>query len=930
MMGRTHKDDWVNLLSGGRGRGRGKIRWSGSCSSSSSTCSLTSSAPEAFDWEKIKRSLMDANSCPDREMGAILNMTDVEKDLLQKIKHIVKFSLENKVTVEVSQILHKHLDTIDSPYNCVFTLAVLSDDFREGKAKGITWNVLNSFLKYKEVKNDKLENPGTDLQDQVFLRFSSQPNVSVLKLAVRIFGLTSQKMRYQAAIIRFCQEGNFKKACDLTVALELFDHFDINIFCLPLLLVDKPSTMESYLDHSPKAVDELIKYLDFLSEEDNGKRVSDLVCRYPKIKATGSSKLSHKPLDNMIKKMVSKWNLGPHLHPASSKRWACKDIYYWVKQMFSIDSEQHNLQLVNWRELMEKKVDENNYMQEILVNTLLQFDMHEAKYWSAKYGICSELFQGNQFLDAEECWEDKVETSYETEYFQMPKDVEVVYVDTLEMYEKFIGRITDCKNSILGLDAEFMSVRSSEQKISLLQLSTHEVVHILDWEVLPSILENKHFLMLIDTVFSDPGMMIVGYGVWGDIKLLSKSFPQFSKLMTVSKSVVDLEGNKANLTALLKLTQSNIRGLSGLCHAVLGLPLNKAEQIADWSRRPLRESQVIYAALDAYICVEIYSTLLRTAKEMDHLEKFNKILFTVVKSAKENGKSKSKDKASKATLEEQLPNLVTPLIKTPTSPQEVRLVCDNMLQGLCRRLRLFGVDCLALDNGQDHMDCVKLASDPVTRYALSRGTPAAKISKQLPVGHTLDIKSNDLDMQVEEVFRYFNIVAVTDDIFSRCVLCNGGHYYLLPRNILKSLADRLEERNSIRNYMISPEDDAYDECFQDYELDKFDDDYNSDGNDASFPISQPEYSGYAGKRWETVQVTSYYTGVDKEGKVNMYTGDTDEGVRVQVSCMARTTIEKYEQFWVCGSCGKVYFEGSHWGKATEKFNSTVKQHQDQS
>ena len=51
----------------------------------------------------------------------------------------------------------------------------------------------------------------------------------------------------------------------------------------------------------------------------------------------------------------------------------------------------------------------------------------------------------------------------------------------------------------------------------------------------------------------------------------------------------------------------------------------------------------------------------------------------------------------------------------------MQLVCDDMFQGLGRRLRLFGVDCLALDNGQEHLECVGLATGPPLRYVPSRG-----------------------------------------------------------------------------------------------------------------------------------------------------------------------------------------------------------------
>jgi len=238
---------------------------------------------------------------------------------------------------------------------------------------------------------------------------------------------------------------------------------------------------------------------------------------------------------------------------------------------------------------------------------------------------------------------------------------------------------------------------------------------------------------------------------------------------------------------------------------------------------------------------------------------------------------------------------------------------------------LFGVDCLALNNGQDHMECVKLATGPVPRYVLSRGTPAARIAKRMPAGHTLDIKSNDLDMQVEEVFRYFNIVAETGDLFSRCVLCNGGHYYFLNKRVLVQLADRALARQNkdLREFSVEQDEERIQDE-EDFEMDRFNEDFDSDSS------SEPGYvQNYSGRkepeirRWEIVQVTSSHTGVDREGKINMFTGETDEGVAVQVECMARSTLDKYDRFWVCGKCGKVYFEGSHWSKATETVKSVI-------
>ena len=72
----------------------------------------------------------------------------------------------------------------------------------------------------------------------------------------------------------------------------------------------------------------------------------------------------------------------------------------------------------------------------------------------------------------------------------------------------------------------------------------------------------------------------------------------------------------------------------------------------------------------------------------------------------------------------------------------------------------------------------------------SKADHKPKVDVEVPPGKRLKVKVEE-DMQVEEVFRYFSIVADTGDLFSRCVLCNGGHYYLLDRGVLLQLADML-------------------------------------------------------------------------------------------------------------------------------------------
>uniref|UniRef100_A0A0N5CKT0 3'-5' exonuclease domain-containing protein n=1 Tax=Thelazia callipaeda TaxID=103827 RepID=A0A0N5CKT0_THECL len=61
----------------------------------------------------------------------------------------------------------------------------------------------------------------------------------------------------------------------------------------------------------------------------------------------------------------------------------------------------------------------------------------------------------------------------------------------------------------------------------------------------------------------------------------------------------------------------DIRGLSALCERVLGKPLDKSEQCSVWDRRPLRDLQLRYAALDAYCMLMLYDKCIDWASRLN-------------------------------------------------------------------------------------------------------------------------------------------------------------------------------------------------------------------------------------------------------------------------------------------------------------------------
>ena len=58
-------------------------------------------------------------------------------------------------------------------------------------------------------------------------------------------------------------------------------------------------------------------------------------------------------------------------------------------------------------------------------------------------------------------------------------------------------------------------------------------------------------------------------------------------------------------------------GLAGIVEALFGFHLDKREQVSNWDRRPLREAQITYAALDAFCLIEIWDALQTRCQEQN-------------------------------------------------------------------------------------------------------------------------------------------------------------------------------------------------------------------------------------------------------------------------------------------------------------------------
>ena len=218
-------------------------------------------------------------------------------------------------------------------------------------------------------------------------------------------------------------------------------------------------------------------------------------------------------------------------------------------------------------------------------------------------------------------------------YLQLPDDLLecVAFCDDekslMQAYERFISG-----ENIVGIDTEWSTVLDEEishvetNDVATLQIGTKAGVCILDVpklvEVCPEILEAT-----IGKIFKDKDVTILGFAVHEDLRKLAKTHSLFQQVtstcdlqqvwkLAVANARKSGQDNSAPWSTEIELNRAQPVGLSTVVAAVLGKPLDKAMRMSDWAKRPLSQSQIIYAALDAWTLVEVHRVLLTSHNDL--------------------------------------------------------------------------------------------------------------------------------------------------------------------------------------------------------------------------------------------------------------------------------------------------------------------------
>ena len=179
------------------------------------------------------------------------------------------------------------------------------------------------------------------------------------------------------------------------------------------------------------------------------------------------------------------------------------------------------------------------------------------------------------------------------------KKVHVSFVDTIsKLSEQYLKYFQHTK--IIGVDSEWKQqfYARSREFCSIIQMANFEERNVIIIDML-KLTKEKEFAEIFTKYFSNK--TFIGYSFdASDLDHFSNGIQNAFK--------------KANIIDLIDLYQykslNKAQGLKNLCKEILGINICKYEQCSFWENRPLKQSQLHYAAVDAFICISLYKKLI--------------------------------------------------------------------------------------------------------------------------------------------------------------------------------------------------------------------------------------------------------------------------------------------------------------------------------
>ncbi|XP_051971431.1 exonuclease mut-7 homolog isoform X2 [Xyrauchen texanus] len=799
------------------------------------------------------------------------------------------------------------------------------------KSSSLSQFILTEFMRWK-TNNPKASLKGLNEEERLRLQqraleliTDSQPGY--MDPLLEVYQLRSLERPLLLEHVTFLQDCCcYKEALVFSVKVELQKDLDMEKMCVPLILLDKLPLVEVYVRGHPDLQQRLVSLLD--SWCDPNFNIQQLLSQYPQLVLSKhqTDQIHPKLLSKHVFKLMEKFCIDPGLCSNSIYKRKLDSLRFLMYKTFGEKTMSED----NWRDHVQAMVVGNTELQIQLVQLLVKHcSLKTAAQWAAHYHVPRDrlpfgVWDKIQSLSPKqlemctvsaqtESW--KPPQSDQQKYYQLPlarKDIHFVEaLDELEQCKRAVLK----PGSLVGIDMEWRAGFGtvSPQCVALIQLAVQGQVFLLDL-CAQSISHHNTTVNFIRALLSDKNILKLGYGMSGDLRSLVSTWPDLREEPLKMEGVLDLLHIHQELQrcwCVRRMSRSEVvckgpaeKGLSLMVQQVLGKPLNKTEQLSNWERRPLRISQLRYAATDAFCLLDVYLTLSQDPRAYGLPEDIRSIPSAQQAKSRQEKKPKDKSKQSKRREARQKVNeshsredecvKVNSEYQGPfITPRELRVVCDNMLQGLGRFLRCLGVDVKMLENTDDHKVAAELARAE-GRIILTAGQPYQTLRSQVGEGRclTLDCSEKARDQAVY-VLRHFHVHLTSADIFSRCQACNCDEYFKLQREEMTCM---MKERGLIQD-IVPKRDDC-----------KLQDETQADYNSWR-PPEGPEFTPHC--RWAP------QTALDPQ------TFRFPSGAKVQLETVPPGLLPRIPVYFICTGCGKVFWEGTHFDRVLLQFQEVL-------
>lgn len=175
----------------------------------------------------------------------------------------------------------------------------------------------------------------------------------------------------------------------------------------------------------------------------------------------------------------------------------------------------------------------------------------------------------------------------------------IQYIDTPDQLAKLCEQIK--KEPWLALDTEFLREKTYYPKFCLLQIATPEWVACIDPIALPKLDD------LFEAIYN-PAIVKVFHSCRQDLEIFHQWTGKLPGPIFDTQIAAPLLGFQDN------------PGYAMLVSSLLSVNLNKAHTRADWSKRPLTEAEIEYAADDVIYLCQIYQIMVQKLTELGRID----------------------------------------------------------------------------------------------------------------------------------------------------------------------------------------------------------------------------------------------------------------------------------------------------------------------